>query len=56
MLSPVDREHLVGNIATHASRGVTPEVLRRVVEYWAAVHPELGTGVARALRLEQVPT
>jgi catalase len=55
VLSPVEREHLVGNIAAHASAGVTPEVLGRVVEYWTAVHPELGAGVARALRLEQVP-
>ncbi|HEX3604449.1 MAG TPA: catalase [Candidatus Dormibacteraeota bacterium] len=52
VLSPVDREHLIGNIARHAGRGVTPEMQRRVVEYWTAVHPDLAAGVARRLRLE----
>jgi catalase len=49
VLSPVDREHLIGNIAAHASKGVQPEMLERVVHYWTRVHPDLGAGVARAL-------
>jgi catalase len=55
VLSPVDREHLVANIAAHVSTGVTARVQRRVVTYWTSVHPDLGAGVARALRLEPVP-
>jgi len=54
VLSPVDREHLVENIARHASKGVTPEMQRRVVGYWTSVHPDLGAGVAGALQLEPV--
>ena len=54
VLSPVDREHLVENIARHASKGVTPEMQRWVVGYWTSVHPDLGAGVAGALQLEPV--
>jgi catalase len=54
VLSPVEREHLVGNIAGHVSKGVTREMQRRVIAYWSSVHPDLGAGVARALRLDGV--
>jgi catalase len=55
VLSPVDRDHLIGNIAGHASRGVTPGMLRRVISYWTSVHPDLGAGVARKLNLAPEP-
>jgi catalase len=55
VLSPADREHLIGNIAGHAGKGVQPEMLARVIEYWTNVHPDLGAGVARALNVAPEP-
>ncbi|HEY2706318.1 MAG TPA: catalase [Candidatus Dormibacteraeota bacterium] len=55
VLSPVDREHLIGNIAGHMSRGLTPEMTTRVIAYWTAVHPDLGAGVARAVNRAPQP-
>jgi catalase len=48
-MNDTDREHLVTNIVAHASDGVTPNVQRRVVEYWTNVDAELGALVARGL-------
>ncbi|MDB5066995.1 MAG: Catalase [Chloroflexi bacterium] len=55
VLSPVDREHLIGNIAGHMSKGLTPEMVTRVIAYWTAVHPDLGSGVARAVNRAPEP-
>jgi catalase len=55
VLSPVDREHLIGNIAGHMSKGLTPEMVTRVIAYWTAVHPDLGAGVARAVNRAPQP-
>ncbi len=50
VLSETDREHLVSNIAGHASAAeVTAEMKLRVVEYWTNVHPDLGAGVAKQI-------
>jgi len=54
VLSDADRDHLVRNIAGHVAKGGTREMQKRVVAYWCSVHPELGAGVARALKLETV--
>ncbi|MEW9527651.1 catalase [Microbispora sp. NPDC049125] len=52
VLSAVDREHLVSNIVGHASAPeVTADTKKRVVEYWANVHKDLGQGVAQGLGL-----
>ena len=39
------RDRLVANIVGHVSKVTRPELLERVFEYWAAVHPELGMRV-----------
>ncbi|HMA47333.1 MAG TPA: catalase, partial [Frankiaceae bacterium] len=49
VLSETEREHLAGNIVTHASQGVQPDVAQRVVEYWRNVDPDLGARVAKGL-------
>jgi hypothetical protein len=36
------KEHLVTSIASHVKAGVKPEVMPRVIEYWASVHPDPG--------------
>jgi catalase len=47
-----DRDHLIYNIVAHASEGVSPEIQRRVIEYWSNVDGDLGAAVAAGL--EQV--
>jgi len=49
VMDDCDREHLVLNIAAHASEGVSADVQQRVVAYWSAVDPQLGARVADAL-------
>ena len=44
-----DREHLISNIVAHASDGVSADVQRRLVGYWADVDPSLGARVALGL-------
>ena len=44
-----DRAHLVSNIVAHASDGVSEDVQRRVVAYWANVDGDLGARVADGL-------
>jgi catalase len=44
-----DREHLVLNIAAHASDAVSRDVQNRVIAYWAQVDPDLGLRVAEAI-------
>jgi catalase len=47
VLTGTDREHLIANITAHASAPeVTPDMRKRVVEYWTNVHPDLGAGVS----------
>jgi catalase len=43
------KEHLVTNIASHVKADVKPEVMPRVIEYRASVHPDLGTQAATQL-------
>jgi hypothetical protein len=33
---------VVTGIVSHVQVGVMPEVMPRVIEYWAIVHPDLG--------------
>jgi len=50
VMSPVDREHLAGNIVWHLSQGVERFIQERAVhDYWAKVDPDLGARVARGL-------
>ncbi|MBI1757645.1 MAG: catalase [Actinobacteria bacterium] len=49
VLTETERDHLAGNIAGHASQGVTPPVLQRVLEYWNNVDADLGARVAKGL-------
>jgi catalase len=49
VLSPTDREHLVSNLVGHIKAGVTPEMVKRVLEYWRNVHPDIADGIARGL-------
>jgi catalase len=53
VMDKTDREHLAINIIAHASDGVSDEVQRRVVRYWADVDPELGARVAGGLSKEE---
>ncbi|GAC1361548.1 MAG: catalase [Actinomycetota bacterium] len=49
VLSETDREHMIGNIVGHASKGVEPQMQARVIEYWRSVDPDLGARVAKGL-------
>ena len=49
VMTPTDRDHLVGNIVAHAGAGVSSAVLDRVIDYWTNVDPELGGRVAAGL-------
>jgi catalase len=49
VMTEVDREHLVSNIVGHATNGVSPEMRRRVADYWWHVDPDLGSRVAKEL-------
>ena len=52
VMSPVDRDHLAGNIVWHLSQGVERFIQERAVhDYWAKVDPDLGARVARGLGL-----
>jgi catalase len=53
VMDDTDREHLVTNIVAHASAGVSEDVQRRVVDYWADVDVELGARVALGLDRER---
>ena len=55
VLDQAARERLAGNIAGHASQGLEPEMLARVIDYWTKVDPGLGAKVARATGLEPIP-
>jgi catalase len=49
VMNDTDRDHLVGNIVSHASQGVTDVIQSRVIAYWTNVDVELGARVARGL-------
>jgi catalase len=51
VMTETDRDHLVANIVGHASQDVTPEIQRRVVEYWRNVDPDVGARVGKGLGL-----
>src|SRR3954454_7983158 len=51
VMDDTDRDHLVANIVAHASDGVSPELQRRVVDYWTNVDLGLGARVADGLGL-----
>jgi catalase len=44
------RERLVSNIVGHATNAVSEPVQQRVIEYWTAVHQDLGSRVADGIR------
>jgi catalase len=50
VMSPTDRDHLVGNIVWHLSQGVERRIQERAVkEYWTKVDTDLGNRVAHEL-------
>jgi catalase len=50
VMTPTDRDHLVGNIVGHLSQGVERFIQERAVnDYWAKVDPDLGARVASGL-------
>jgi catalase len=51
VMSDTDRDHLVDNVVAHASDGVSDDVQKRVVGYWANVDADLGARVAAGLGL-----
>nr|WP_066374712.1 catalase [Herbidospora mongoliensis] len=52
VMSPTDRDHLVGNIVWHLSQGVERFIQERAVnDYWSKVDPDLGRRIARDLGL-----
>jgi catalase len=44
------RDRLVSNIVGHATDAVSAPVQQRVIEYWTAVHPDLGSRVAQGIQ------
>jgi catalase len=56
VMSPTDRDHLVGNLVWHLSRGVERFIQERAVKnYLYPVDPDLGARVAKGLGLEITP-
>ena len=56
VMSPTDRDHLVGNIVWHLSQGVERFIQERAVKsYFYPVDPDLGARVAKGLGLEVTP-
>ena len=52
VLSPTDRDNLVGNIVGHLSKGVERQTQERAINcYWSKVDPDLGARVASGLGL-----
>lgn len=52
VMTPTDRDHLVGNIVAHLGQGVERFIQERAVnEYWGQVDADLGARVARELDL-----
>jgi catalase len=52
VMSPTDRDNLVGNIVGHLSKGVARPTQERAINcYWSKVDPDLGARVASGLGL-----
>jgi catalase len=52
VMTPTDRDHLVGNIVLHLSQGAERFIQERAVnDYWAKVDPDLAACVARDVGL-----
>jgi catalase len=49
VLESEEIDHLVENVAGHASAGVTPEIRKRVAEYWRKIHPEVGERIGKKI-------
>jgi catalase len=53
VMSPTERDHLVGNIVGHLSQGVERYIQERSVKsYWSTVDHDLGARVVKGLGLE----
>ena len=50
VMSATDVEHLAANIIGHATNAVTPEIQKRVIEYWTNVDADLGAKVAAGIQ------
>jgi len=50
VLSPTDREHLVGNIAGHVKSGASEPMIPRVLTYWRQVDADLGAKLEKTLK------
>jgi catalase len=49
-LTETEREHLIANIAAHAGTPeVTADMRKRVIEYWANVHADIGAGLSESI-------
>jgi catalase len=49
VLDDTGREHLAANIVGHATNAVSPEMQKRVIEYWTKVDSDLGAAVAQGI-------
>ncbi|WP_204076996.1 catalase [Planotetraspora phitsanulokensis] len=55
VMTPTDRDHLIGNIVWHLSQGVEHFIQERAVkDYWAKVDSDLGARIAHELGLAAV--
>ena len=50
VMSVVDRERLVSNVAGHLRNGVSEMVLQRVFEYWRNIDKEVGDQIEHSVR------
>jgi catalase len=50
ILSKAEVEHLAANVIGHATNAVTPEVQKRVVQYWTNVDADLGAKIAGGIQ------
>jgi catalase len=50
VLSDTEVDHLAENIIGHATNAVTPEIQKRVIEYWTNVDSDLGARVAKGIQ------
>jgi catalase len=48
-MTDTGKEHLVASIASHVKADVKPELMPRVIKYWASVHPDLSAQAATQL-------
>lgn len=55
VLSDTDRDHMVTNIVGHLKGGVTPDMQRRAIAYWAQVDANLAARIQSALEGNPAP-